>query len=150
MITVNIALKPGRVIRSEVLAGLAANNAGIAVFSIPGPGPGLDRRNVFDNWKAALASPWTDIFIGMDGDVILPHGTVDELIEGLNHFPVYVFRNKDGQKHGLWGVRLGVTLTVPFEPSVETLKFCPVCQWLTAIEKAGVKIGIGKQIVKEA
>jgi len=146
---VNIALKSGRIIPPEVLEGIKTNNGFPVIFSLPGAGPGLDRKNVFENWKAALDSDWKDIFFGMDGDVLLPAGALEELREGLDKYSLYIFRNKEGFKHGLWGIRKALYYLIPLGSIEINFKFCPICQWIEAIKNANFKIGESKIRVSE-
>lgn len=146
---VNIALKTGHLLSSSVLAGLAENNAIPTISSLPGAGAGLDRRNIFENWKAALASEWTGRFIGMDGDIVLYSGALSELDVGLDEYPFYHFNTERFKGHGLWGITRGAFDMVPFADAVTTFEECPICQWMRALEGAGVAVGKSNRFVEE-
>lgn len=133
---IHIVSKYGECYHPKVIIGLA--KVGCHVMNISSESKdckhGLDRRNIYENWKNAMKYFDGDVFIGMDSDVVLREGNVEKLIKKLKDASFAYYPTDIKNTHGLWVVKKKVIEKVPFKFSGE---ICPICSWKVDLIAAG-------------
>jgi hypothetical protein len=132
MLKIFMPLADGEEIKPEVLEGIIKNNCSLYPFT--SELKEHRRINMVNNWNRAFELNKEEIFIGMDSDVILEDGIIEELLKNLEGYDMVTAptkeRHKQGQlipPHSVFCTRL----KLKFPPITER---CPICDTIKKLK----------------
>jgi len=98
----------------------------------------VDENNVHQNRMEAFArfiAGKDKIFVGMDSDVVLWPGVVEELVGLLEKHDVVIWPDK----HNLFAVQRTIIEKFPLDEKINNGK-CSLCNYFELLKKAGVDV----------
>lgn len=132
-------LKTGQHIHSDVLAGVALNNCDlIPVTNDNGNDKGNDWQHIIDTWNKCFKLCMTEVFIGMDSDVILELNCIDELLKGLEDSEISLLNCRPAKEgkwfpHDVFAIRKKSIEENPLVFINNTV--CGLCEWVKRFKK---------------